>query len=413
MAFPTTLYTEGAVAGYNPPHVSSADNTYAIIFNNDSDVEEHIQALKATDPADSFTEQDAAGHPINVSGATPSVLSTVQSGDVIHVAWADTNLYRYAQFNMATDNWDVTSQSIESVGANPPAEFWISIGVRSDGDVIVVYNGETDGVKGDEKERVDVNVRTGSTWSGPTSLDAGGDIHYGNPNVVKGPLTDDMHIVWQETDNATPDPPTSWEDMEARTLDSADTLSTLTRNPGANSNNRQLGMPHAIAWDDSGTQRIGVIFIRDVANTARQYIGGVEDGSNNIDLSTIVVDLDNSSPNPWAPNEHAIMSLAHDVKTGFIHQLYSGGGSGGGGDQDFYHAFSTNVGDTFSTPVEEINGITMNWLSATIYVRNLDTVIAFTYDDLGDQKYNEILLSRGHRNVALMVPPAKIGARYY
>ncbi|MCH7578130.1 MAG: hypothetical protein IH822_10135, partial [Chloroflexi bacterium] len=162
--------------------------------------------------------------------------------------------YTYHTFNMADDTWGVVNELIETP-TNAPTFPWISIAVKSNGVPVVAYAGDTDQVMGGKKERVDVNVRNGGTWDGPIALDAAGDIHYGNPNVVKSPLTDEMHVLWQKTSNTT-DPPAVWTDVEARTLDPADdSLSTVDTLVGDTAGNL-LGLQNGASYDDADTQRV-------------------------------------------------------------------------------------------------------------------------------------------------------------
>ena len=56
---------------------------------------------------------------------------------------------------------------------------------------------------------------------------------------------------------------------------------------------------------------------------------------------------------------------------------------------------STDNGSTWATPTEEIDAITVNFISATIYERDHYTVLAYVYDDGGVQKYNEKILNIG------------------
>ena len=259
------------------------------------------------------------------------------------------------------------------------------------GDVIVVYNGDTDAVMGGKKERVDVNIRTGGTWGGAVALDAGGDIHYGNPNVVKGPLTDDMHIVWQQTLNIA-DPPTAWLQTQARTLRPDDTLST-TVEPSLATNytaSHLLGGQNLVSYDDGGTQRIVGVGLSDTNDL--KNVSTTEDGSDDITLTVGDILAEALTDEIFANVEVGICSIAE--LSGDLHILYSGGGIAGV-DQDLYYIKSTDDATTWDTETEEIDAITVNFISANIYVRGADTVLAYVYDDGGVQKYNEKILISG------------------
>ncbi|KKK53931.1 hypothetical protein LCGC14_3089840, partial [marine sediment metagenome] len=152
MALPTTVLAAAGLGGHHPPYKSSGGAFYAVA-RKDAD---EVEVYKASDPTDAWTLTDTADSPVHVG--TILGFATVQDGDVIHmVAWSSA-AYEYYTFNMATDQW-VVDQAIETP-ANAPTFPWASIAVRSDGDVVVVYAGDTDSVMGGTKERVDVNIRT-------------------------------------------------------------------------------------------------------------------------------------------------------------------------------------------------------------------------------------------------------------
>jgi hypothetical protein len=242
---------------------------------------------------------------------------------------------------MATDQW-VVDQAIESsIDADQP---WGSIAVRSDGDVVVVYAGATDLNMGDSKERIDFNVRVSGSWGGPTALDDGGDVHYGNPVVVKGPLTDDMHITYQETNETANDPPTSWITGSVRTLRPDDTLSI--RKTFDWSVITLLPVPNMVTYEDSGTQRIawGYGWNDSSIKVARS----TEDGSDDIQAPFAAGPINF----PRFSGEMAIFTFAE--LDGDLYMLYSGGGTSGV-DQDLYYSKSTNDGATWSTVTEEID----------------------------------------------------------
>jgi hypothetical protein len=222
------------------------------------------------------------------------------------------------------------------------------------------------------------------TWGGPTALDDGGDVHYGNPVVVKGPLTDDMHITYQETNETANDPPTSWITGSVRTLRPDDTLSI--RKTFDWSVITLLPVPNMVTYEDSGTQRIawGYGWNDSSIKVARS----TEDGSDDIQAPFAAGPINF----PRFSGEMAIFTFAE--LDGDLYMLYSGGGTSGV-DQDLYYSKSTNDGATWSTVTEEIDAITVNYISANIYVRGTDTVMAYVYDDAGVVKYNEKVLVAG------------------
>ena len=374
--FPAVILgSNGALPGYSPPFKSSAGNFYVAVFDDGDD---DIDVYKATDPTDSWTVQDDTNNPNFTTNVI--TLTAVQSGDVIHIAYFVAGLdidYQYGNFNMADDTWGETTEDIDTDTATADQR-WISIAVRSDGDVVVVYNGDTDNNMGDAKERVDVNIRTGGTWGGPVALDAGGDIHYGNPNCILG-TNDGVHIIWQINTATGNDPPTLWSAPQARTLDAGDTLNSVDDVGTSFTGTALLGSVNLLTYDDGGTQRV----IGNGSNGIFRDVIGIEDGSDDLDITA--VNVTNPDPQVKVTNEFPIITMAE--LSGELHILYSSTT-----DSDIYYTKSTDDSLNWDSVTEELDAITCNFISANIYKRGSDTVMAYVYDDGGVQKYNEKIL---------------------
>ena len=391
MALPVTIVSFAACEGYYPPFISSNGDVYVVLRTTGT----MIDAYKATDPTDSFTAQDTGNNPAT-AGDTIFRLTAVQRSDVIHLASIQgTGVIEYHEFNMAADTWTTTDELIEDVTAQAPDQLWVSIAVRDDGDVIVGYNGLTDNVKGDRKERVDYARRESGSWGGNIgiALDSGGDNHYGNPTVVQSATSDEMHFQWSETGTTTDPPadPSNWNDTEARTLDPSNNLTTRI-NEATNINANLLGWAMGVSYDDGGTTRIIYTGIRrDQSGTPinfRFFQRWTEDGSLDIqfDANTQI----STGDEPRTDGEVGPQSIA--VLGTDLHQLYSGGGTAGS-ERDIYYSTSTDDAATWTTPTEEVDGIDSDiHLSVNIYVRDAATILAYLYDDGNVQKYGEKVL---------------------
>ena len=377
MALPTTIVSDVGLAGHHPPYISSAGAIYSVVRADPNE----LDVKKATDPEDSWTLKDSASGPVHVG--TLLGYATHQDGDVIHIIAWSAGTYEYYTFDMSTDTWGV--DELMETPNDSPAQPWASLSVRSDGDVVVGYAGDTNKVKGDNKERVYYARREGGTWTVGVALDAGGDIHYGNPNVVKSPLTDDMHILWQQT-TVTTDPPIIWQGVEARTLDPANASSTTVTDT-LSSQVPLLGMTVGLSYEDSGTQRVLWVGSTDTIPRGRIFIDGTEDASDDIALGTTV----KNTNLPSIHNNSGLEIITGAELNGTYFVLYSRDTF-----LDIFFTESTDAaGTTWTTPVEELGGVTVNFISANIYVRDIDTVLAYVYDDGGVQKYNEKVLIAG------------------
>jgi hypothetical protein len=95
----------------------------------------------------------------------------------------------------------------------------------------------------------------------------------------------------------------------------------------------------------------------------------VVESSNDIDFSTVLSDSE-SGDRPWVNGDVGIATVA--VLNADLHVLYSGGGFGVS-DQDLYYISSTDGFDNFGSPTEEIDAITVNFISANVYAKGAQT----------------------------------------
>ncbi len=360
MTLPITIASDIGRPGHHPPIKTSGGSFYALIREPVSDYFS-IYKADSDDPTSGWTEVDSGNRP-----STVFVLGAwVLDGDIIHIAAVGGGAspgYEYLQFNTSTDLWVTGAFAEIDAVTDQPDQFWISIAVRSDGDVVVAYAGVTDAEMGNDKERVDVNIRTSGTWGGPVALDAGGDKHYGNPNCVLG-TNDFVHCVWQRTDSPLNDPPVSWDIIEGRSVDpSDDSLSTTELTSEGAGTNPLIGIPNIVTYDDSGTQRIGISGFASILELDTTLATEV---SNDIDLAADGIH-EAISPQVRITNEFVRTTFAAlDVD---IHCFYSGGGAAGV-DLDLYYMTSTDDGNSWSAPTEELDGVTVNFISADIYAK--------------------------------------------
>lgn len=379
MPLPVTIISDVGLPGYQPPAISSGGNVYGVVR---ADADE-LDVYKATDPTDSFSVQDAGNGPVHIG--TILGYAVKQISDVLHiVAWSAID-YEYYTFNMATDLWAIDELMVNVSGAGAPTFPFASIDVRGDGDVIVEYAGEREGIKGTRYERVAYARREAGVWTTGVAVDALGEFHYGNPVMVKSPLTDHMHMVWQRA-GPTPNPPTAWTAIRARTLDPSNVLSTEITTTTGTTDAALTGYANAVAYEDAGTQRMpfAAVIATSGGDTARVAKNFREDGSDNIIVSS--VSIVGIAPEAFVNGEDGIITVAEDG--GILHRLYSGGGADGV-DQDLYYETSTDDGFGWTGNVEEIDAVTVNFISGIIYERAGNNRFAYLYDDAGVQKYNE------------------------
>ena len=119
------------------PYRSSAGNFYGF-FRQTTDTS-LISVQKASDPTSSWSEVAT----LDITNKLQSI-ATVQAGDNIHIVTVkDNNTIQYHVFSMASDSFTTSN---ENTGATPGlnANRKLGIAVRSDGDVVIFYNGVED-----------------------------------------------------------------------------------------------------------------------------------------------------------------------------------------------------------------------------------------------------------------------------
>jgi hypothetical protein len=372
MALPNTV---GGVTneGHNPPHKSSGGDYYAIIRASTQ-----LQVKVSSDPATvAFTGADNTTTTLYVAG---NVVASVSDGSYIHIVTLNktTLILAYHRFNMSTDVFDQQdSQVADLSGMTAPltSALWCSIALRAGvtGDELVIAaSGLIDSIMGTDYQRVDFwhGADTGTpSWTGPVSLDVStAEQTRTSPQLVLG-TNDKIHVLWQTYPGA--NPATSGGSVAARTISTSNTLSTLQTN--SSHVGTAPGIKAGVSYDDAGTQKVIWIGNYNISNTFR----GDEDGSDDIGTLTATDFTDASNR---AANNLSIVEVS-----GTLYALFANNNDGA----DLYTNSSDDNGATWGTPTEELDAVTLSYISADV----LDTgKIAYLYVDGGTTKYNEIVL---------------------
>ena len=273
---------------------------------------------------------------------------------------------------MSSDAWDDIDTGdddivIESPGTTQTADA-CTIAVRSDGDIVVAYQGDSDMVMGTEFERIDWNVSTdgGVNWAGPVSIDNGGSVNWTGCVIVPG-SSDRMHVFFKDDTN---------NDAYQRRINSDDSLETFPSAFETDASGLDYIFGPGVSYDDGGTQRVRCPYARPAA-TIKVSIAKLDSA----DTPTVTKDLAVSDNLVENTNEQHTLSLSVDVKN--LQLLYANSG-----DFDLYR--DTNDDDAgWGTDTEELDGVTVNHISPRVYDRS-GQKLAFIYDDGGTVKYNEV-----------------------
>ena len=370
MAFPVSIdatVTMHATDEYRP-FLSSGGNVYCI---QSTALSVGLTAYKATDPSSSFSSV-GTGPVTTITG-----FSVIQDSDLLHITTFNTTtlIYYYHKFNMATDTWDTTNESIADVsGKSAPSDVISSIAYRavSGDELVVAIRGLIDTVMGTNYERVDFyhKNKTATTWTGPVAIDDAGEVHYslvGMRSLVLG-ASNRVHCVYSDTVAAT----------QAKTIKTDNTLTTAA--DSALASHTRIG---AVSFDNSGTQEVRFV-TTDTTNNL--YMLQENTGTGAIEWeSTQSIDNIITPVSAWG--------VEYDTGT-----TLRAIGTDLSGD-DVMLSSSTDGGSTWDTWTDIYTGGTS--LSASfspqvnIYTRNGDKVLAYIYYDNADPYYSEYVLVAG------------------
>ena len=326
--------------------VQDGDNIH-VIFTHDSTATRNLTAWKATDPTSSFAEQDTSNRP--------------------STGGSDSELF-YARFDMSSDAWvDLGTSDFEiqiDAAGTTQLDTACTIGVRSDGDIVVAYNGDSEMLMGSEFERVDFNVSTdnGATWAGPTSLDNAGTEDWTGCVIVPG-SSDRMHAFFKNDTN---------DDAYQRTIRSNDSLETFPSSFDTAIHNGNYSFGHGVSYDDGGTQRVRCPYM-DVSPD-HAFVAKF-DSADTPTLST-----DDASDQDINVGSYSLSVNAKDLQL-----LYSNNA-----DNDLYR--NTNDDDAgWTADNEELDAVSVTApISTNVYVRSSNNRLAYIYSDGGTVKYNEV-----------------------
>jgi len=351
----------------------SGGNFYTVLL--DSTDESLVEVHKATDPTSSFSEQDSANKP----NTTDDIRSmwVHQEGTDLHIVHGEndgttTARYGYSVFHMATDLWDgtIVNEEIEaSVTTVATSQVSCSISVRSDGDVVVLYNGAIDTVHGAPRQRVDYRRREGGTWSSAIAVDNAAEFNWFGSVIVRG-SSDRMHFFFK---NDTQD------DAYQRTLTSGNSLEAFPSAGDTATDTDEHIFGPGVSYDDGGTQRVRCPY----ADASAQISYAEFDSADTPGAFTVNADVGDNTVQLL--NRGPVACLSADGTD--EHLLYADDT-----DQDLFHDKNDGTDD------EILDGVTINRISCNVYDRS-GTRLAYVYDDGGTIKYGE---------VSLVVAPARL-----
>lgn len=206
------------------------------MFGVSSTTTTNLRAVKATDPSSSWSN---VGTDFAWTGGSDFLaIDTVQIGDVVHIVTqnktdaATTGAYLlYHKFDMSTDAWTTTNESIKSnYEVSSTSKTVVAVAARSNGDIIVLYEGAKEQIMGAARGRTVYARKEGSTWTIDTSVDdaAGIASSYHPHDAIIG-ADNRVHFFWEQSST----------NLRTRSLSSTNVLSGLSSAIGTYNRSRQ------------------------------------------------------------------------------------------------------------------------------------------------------------------------------
>lgn len=345
------------------PFVDGNNNVYVFDRPNTSE----IRAWKAgSNPlVDTWSLQDSGAGP----GATVARISCWQDGDTIHVVSFVTNTgVIWSEFHTSDhatlgDTWGTIEQVVED-----PTNYAITptvlMCVRSDGDRLVLYNGDTDKIMGTNYDRVDYGRQEdgGTTWTINNVAGNGAEEHFRARGIGRGE-SDAIYFLYSEGPIATNK--AHFKRLQSNnTLDSQNEIDTITAN--------DLVLPRfspiVAYYDDGGVEVVSFCY----ADTGAMKSKQARDGTlqTRLDISNTAAD-----GHPCLANDGTDLYCVYvdDVSSDVRYQKSADGAS-----------WSDETTLSTATAPEDI--------SANVIDHGGGKVLAVVYDD-GDIYYDEISIS--------------------
>ena len=346
---------EGSYLG---PFKADTGNFYG--FFGHTSTHSIVNAVKATDPTDSWTVQAEWD-----TGGTDNVcsISVVQEGNIFHVlalreVATDDVLYR--PYDASTDSWGTEEIVADNVGILH-SQSWM--GLRSDGDVIALYPGVTVKIMGTDYGRVSYGRRESGSWTSDIAVDDGGEVQYAAGCGAVDDADRTYFFYYAESG-----PHIYKKDLtSANSLGSAVQVSDTAVAIGISS--EKAPPMGAKFYLDGSTKRVTVVWI---SGSPPSYKSSEIEDNGTPSAEETVSD---------ASSGFGVACLALNGTD--LYLLYARTAP----NNDLYSDLNSNSGG-WGTDILQLSA-TVQRVSANVYDRS-GTKIGYFYNDGGTQKYNEI-----------------------
>ncbi len=373
MALPTTIsditFLGVDSQGRNRPWVrSSTGDVY--YFSRDGGTNTQLNAFKATDPTDSFSQQATLAID---SGGVLLGIGTYQEGDNVHIVTQDDNeAILYHVYSMSSDSFTTSNEAVTSaVGTNVDSDKACSISLNAAADEIsLFYQGASDNDMG-AKERVDRAYKVSGSWTVDEQVDSGGAVNFYVGGLVRGEA-DAFFARFFSENGVTFAEQRIWQDVDG-TIGSRNSI-------GGGTTTQDFSVTSPAFYQNGGAEE---------ARVASMYV--VNGGDLREAMSVDGLGLSGShglgSVTPEFNGVFLIACMAADPDEATMWAAYAQSGN------DLYTNFKVdNASGDYADESEFLDAVTINLLTTNIYERDGNMVLAFVYDNAGTIQYNEFVI---------------------
>lgn len=319
-----------------------------------------LQVFKASDPTSAWSR---AGDYIIAGLASGSVgIAAKLEGTTIHIAHCLINSgVAYHAFDTTTDTWDIVD---ERVNTGKASGFFagIGLGIRSDGDIIILYTAEETPASGFCEAYY--SRREGGVWTREI-LVADENTHVGsagsiNVGTIATGASDRLFLIYTDTAVG----------LCCRSLSSANVLGTATVLSATTAGDQICGA----SFNHTSNTKVGVLHANGAGNLV---VTEWDDAATPVPTTTTISD------NAVAVDDGPLAGVA--VNGSDRHTVFTDSAT-----SDVF--YDKNTGSGWGTDQEIHDAVTANKISANVYEHN-GTVLAYIWKNGAVPEYDEVVLA--------------------
>lgn len=368
MALPITVLTSGDTWKQPQGGPFKQSGSFSNVVTVGVGTDNRLYPYSASDPSSSWTRSS------NSSTAESAGIASIHTpgligGDDIPVAYqlTDGNL-NYSKYDVSLGGWRTAADSAgrDQIDTAPDSSVnFCSLGIRSDGDLLIAYMGEQDSIMGTGYDRVKLAREEGAGWTAAIAAGAGNKTEV-NERYPFGVMSanDRFHVFYCSSTNLKLSTYTGSNSFGVQDSTKASSVWTTK------------ATPRAVRFDDGGTEKIRCLYQQSA--TAVDVAGFTD--ADNPTVTDAATDIDDNTTTP--------VQFALAANGAAQHALF-------GYSTSVNHDETGDGDDTWGTDATELSSLTSSQVYGANVYDNGGTVLAYLYLDGSNYRYNEKSLSSG------------------